>query len=301
MRSGFSFRHFTAQLLGAGLLASLAGTAGAQQIFFDSFESGAKDHQENGVSWTSGTGVSVVKDFGHTGSNSLKFSFVGGGAGEDAWAEQRFNLGRAYNEVVVEWYAYYPTGGDGKGVEFVHRRESPGNNKFIRLWRGPKSDGNDGYSNFTLKAGASTDSSGTSGDEMIFGEYGSTPGETNQTGVGPNGSDGNGASAGSFNNFLTDSYRGRWMKIKVRVKASTARTAADGIIELYRDDVLMSRASVLKMYPGDGAGGFDFGYLMGWANSGFAQASSMYIDDVRISTSDTPVVRPSPPTGASAN
>jgi len=297
MRVGSSFRNLTAQLLAACMLAAIASTAGAQQLFFDSFETGNKNHAENGVQWMSASAVSVVSGFGHTGNYCLKFSFAGGASGSDAWAEQRFSLGKPYNEVVVEWYAYYPSGTDGRGVKFVHRAESPGNNKFIRLWRGDKSDQNDGYSSFTLKSGASTDSYGSAGDEVIFGEYGTTPGATNQTGVGPNGSDGNGASAGSFNGFLTDAQRGRWVKIKVRVKAASARTAADGIIELWRDDVMLSRASVLKMFPGDGAGGYDFGYIMGWANSGFAQATDMYIDDVRISTSDTPVIKPSPPAG----
>jgi hypothetical protein len=182
----------------------------------------------------------------------------------------------------------------------VHQRSSPSNNKFLRLWSGNTSDGNDGYSQFNVKVGASSDVGGVAtGDEQIYAEYGE-----NMLGVGPFGTTGSQPSS-SFADFLTDSYRGRWIDIRVHVKAATSANN-NGVIQIWRDGAQVVNATNLPTYPSGGTGNYyNYGYLLGWANSGFAQATSVYIDDVTISTngfggtgsgttSTTPVV-PEPP------
>src|SRR5262249_53483690 len=146
----------------------------------------------------------------HSGSYALKFAYPAGSPAQGSTAEQRFNLGANYPELYIEWYVYYPNGTEGLGPKYVHQAASPGNDKALRLWAGNQSDGNDGYSNFTVKAGASTDVGGAAtGDEQIFAEYGE-----NNLGVGPNGTDGSQPNY-SYNSWITDSQRGHWLDIRV--------------------------------------------------------------------------------------
>ena len=279
----------------SAMLVLAASSAGAQQIFFDDFESGGISHTENGVKWTSPAGTSVFNGFGKSGSRSLRFTFA---AGDDSMAEQRFSLGKIYPELFIEWSVYYPSGLEGNlGPKFVHAGSREGNNnKFLRLWKGDPSDGVNGYGRFSVKLGASTDVGGlVSGDEQIFGEYG-----TNGGGMGPGGPTGSGVEAGRNRNFLTNEFRGRWLNIKVHAKAATAANN-DGVLEIWRDGALLFSVKNLPLYPTGGVGnGFDYGYILGWANSGFAQTSYAYIDDVRISTSSSSVKTPMPPIGVSA-
>jgi hypothetical protein len=263
-------------------LACTALPAAAQTVFTDSFESGNLSHTQGGIKWASSANVSVYSGFGHTGSHCLKFAYPAGSPAVGSTAEQRFNLGANYPELYLEWYAYYPNGTEGLGPRFVHEAASPGNDKFLRLWSGNQSDGNDGYSQFTVKAGASTDVGGVAaGDEKIFAEYGE-----NMLGVGPFGTTGSQPSS-SFQSFITDSYRGRWIDIKVHVKAASSANN-DGVIQIWRDGVQIVSATNLPTYPSGGAGNYyNFGYLLGWANAGFAQATNVYIDDVTFSTTSS--------------
>jgi hypothetical protein len=266
-------------LFGALALACTALPATAQVIFSDSFESGNLSHTQGSVKWAESSNTSVYSGFGHTGSHSLKYTWPASPAGVGANAEQRFNLGNNYTELYFEWYAYYPNGTEGLGPKYVHQRSSPSNNKFLRLWSGNQSDGNDGYSQFNVKVGASTDVGGVAtGDEQIYAEYGE-----NMLGVGPFGTTGAQPSS-SFANFMTDSYRGRWIDIRVHVKAATSANN-NGVIQIWRDGAQVVNATNLPTYPSGGTGNYyNYGYLLGWANSGFAQATSVYIDDVTIST-----------------
>src|SRR6185312_8319360 len=89
--------------------------AGAQTIFSDSFESGDLSHAQGSFKWASHTATSVISGFAHTGTHSLKFSFPAGTPSQGSWAEQRFNMGANYQELYIEWYAYYPDGTEGLG------------------------------------------------------------------------------------------------------------------------------------------------------------------------------------------
>lgn len=267
----------------------------AQQLFFDDFEGGTMSKAENGVKWGSSAYTSIISGFGKSGSKSLRFQFL---AGDNSWAEQRFNLGKDYTDITIEYYAYYPDGSDGRGVKFVHKSNpSMGdNNKFFRLWKGNTADGGEGYTQFYVKVGASTDlSSGTTGDESIYAEYG-----TNAQGVGQGGSCGC-AEGGGTDNFITDAYRGRWVPFKIRVKTATSANN-NGLMEVWRDGVLAFRASKMAIYPTGGVGNaFNVGYLLGWANSGFSQTTYVYVDDVKISAGATSSTVPSPPAAVSVN
>jgi hypothetical protein len=71
--------------------------------------------------------------------------------------------------------------------------------------------------------------------------------------------------------------------IRIRAKVPTAANN-DGVIQIWVDGVLASNKTNLPGYPPDGIGNyFESGYLLGWANSGFQEGQSMFIDDVSIS------------------
>jgi hypothetical protein len=267
-------------------MAALAISQGARAeiVFQDDFESGNLSKSVGTAKWMSGAGTSVSTAIARSGSHSLRFLFRG--ASSDAWAEQRFYLGQEYKEVHVEWYAFYPMGFEGVGAKYLHRSGGLGpNNKFIRLWKGDKSDGAMGYQRQYVKAGASSYRQGSDSVESIGAEYGSDSAATGRYNL------------PSLSAAITDSERGRWLKFRFVAKAASASGVNDGVIELYRDDVLAFRSTTVPLYASNGTvPAFEYGYLLGAANSGFDVDTSVYIDDVTISSGATgPTKTPSSP------
>jgi hypothetical protein len=109
------------------------------------------------------------------------------------------------------------------------------------------------------------------GDSRLITEYG-----TNRKGVGPRGT--------AFDSrAITDSRRGRWLKVQVHVRLATVANN-DGVMEMWVDGVKTISNQRLPLYPAGGVGNYlRHGYLMGWANSGFAATGVTFIDDVIIS------------------
>ena len=133
-------------------------------LFQDGFESGDQSHRENGVRWSgSGSNVNVVSKIAHSGSHSLEFVFRGKPSGQDAVAQQRFNLGRNLKEIWVEFYIYYPDGTEGLGARYRHRDDTgSNNNKFLRIWGDEYSASNEvGASTWPLAGGDSGSASST--------------------------------------------------------------------------------------------------------------------------------------------
>ena len=241
--------------------------------FSDSFDgcSLSKSFNSLGFGWTStGGGNStevprISTATSHSGNCSLRFSYSGGGAGDDGWSEQRFKLGKRLSEIWVRWYQYFPSGSvTGVGPKYVHRDDTgPDNNKFLRLW-------DEDYREYKLKLGFSTlPKSG--GDSYLITEYG-----TSTNPVGAHGSDSDGYG-------ISSSRRGRWVKFVVHVRLATSANN-DGVIEMWVDGTKTISNTTLPMYPSSGLGNYmRNGYIMGWANSGFSTTSHTYIDDVTIS------------------
>jgi Polysaccharide lyase len=267
----------------------MSAAAIADPIFTDDFESGSLNKTENGVKWGGGTSTAVSTDIAHSGTHSLRFSFAAGGSGTDADAEQRFGLGKEYNEVDIQFYAYYPDGTEGLGARYVHRDESPGNNKFIRIWKGNTADGNQGYTDQYVKAGVSTWPSG-SGDSDLGGEIGTDTKPTGQY------------NASMKSRAIDDTVRGKWTLFRIHMKASSGTNKNDGIIEMWKNGTQIFSSKDLALYASNGTTpAFEYGYLLGWSNSGFAAATRIYIDDVQISTSAQAVASiPRPPTDVRA-
>jgi hypothetical protein len=245
-------------------------------LFSDDFETGNLNHTENGIAWEGGAFTSVSTQNANGGTRSLRFAFSGTGAGGEATSEQRFSIETPLLEMLVEFDLYYPDGSESYGGAAYTIRESSGNNnKFIRLWRGDKTDGNDGYSDHYFKTGAEN-RPGSGGIANIYPSYGVDGG-----GIGPSGSTGTGPTF-TTNGFVTADMLGSWHKIWFYSKCATALEG--GIIRVYKNEVLIGEVEDIDIYPSGGASqnGVDFGYLLGYANSGFSAQTLLFIDNVKI-------------------
>src|SRR5690606_21754621 len=133
-----------------------------------------------------------------------------------------------------------------------------------RLW------GND-Y-NASNKHGASTLPSG-GGDSRLIVEYGRDEGPIGAY------------DAPSKNGFITDNERGRWNHFRWHSKMASSSSSNDGVVEVWWNGTLVARDTSMDIY-GSGRNYIDQGYLLGWANSGFASKTSIFIDDVRFYDTD---------------
>ncbi len=241
-------------------------------LFFDDFESGDLSKTTNDVAWTGGSYTSVQKTQAKNGAYALEFNFVGGPDGADAWAEQRFTLGNYYRELWIQYDLYVPS-------NYYHRNQdnfSANNKSFIHLWT-------DDYSAVNgIGGGFEVWSDGTGVGNLAFHPYnpdiGHLPGDIpNAKGI-----------------ETTD--LGKWMNILIYIKAGSDTEGA--VVRLWKNNTLhyqlLAQAGSNILFNASGNSQFNNGYLLGWANSGFAQTTKMYIDNVTISS--TPITTTAPPT-----
>lgn len=245
-------------------------------VAFDNFESG-DFASAVGMNWLGSPLRSMASESrpGGTGANSMRLLYEGGTG--DKTSEQRFDFGAYYPELYFRWWLKVPD-------NFIHQQQplaSGDNNKLMFLWM-------DGYS------GAGTGAS-------VGWEYWSD---------GANGSllavhhtVGNGSGAGPHLGYTpwisVPADRGRWMKMIMHVRMSSTRTTSDGLIRMWRQwsgdptpTLMHNETNVLLPSPVGGATetSFAHGYLMGWANTGFAADTNFLIDDVSVSVDPFPEV-----------
>ncbi len=89
------------------------------------------------------------------------------------------------------------------------------------------------------------------------------------------------------------------MDLIAQVKVPTSSTSNDGVMKLWKNGQLVANITDLQSFGGTGKNYIDQAYFLGWANSGFTQATVMNIDDVTIADSAiTAGLIPNPPTNA---
>lgn len=244
-------------------------SASAGVFFQDDFESGDLSHEENGARWGSDRQARVLTENPKTGNYSLRFFYPGTTPEKDSFAELRFHLApNRYSELWIRYDLYVP-------ANFYHR-DAPGsdNNKFLALWSGAHPRG------FTGPALVPNYWPRPSGESHLILFAG-----------GPQNPDGSGQ---MFRKNYWDeggqifevADRGKWLTIIVHAKYATPAND-DGIFRLWkiRDGVtipVLDKTDGAWYVPGQP--GFDGGYLMGWANAGFAQDTSFFLDNIKFST-----------------
>lgn len=241
---------------------------GVEQVFADDFESGDLSHTENGAAWTNSSWTQVA--LSPNGTWALEFTYPADpeplpSGYEGSWSEQRFRLGGNYPELWLAYDLYVP-------ANYFHRNRA--NNKaFAYLFSGGY--GNDELTGPLLATNFWPD--GNSGNSLLSHWYRSPVLPAGRH-VWPD----DGAWTDSRGISLSD--RGTWLRVVVHAKyASTANN--DGVFELWVNGVEKIRITNGDWYVPNQIG-FDQGYLLGWANSGFAQETKFYIDNIVFSTSE---------------
>ena len=269
------FSNDVAKLINVGR-GNVGSTPSGPALFTDNFESGIIGNQPNAsssaFSWDGGAYNTVSEDQSFSGSKSLKLSFIGNvDLTEDAWGEQRFALDRKYTELWIRYRLYVP-------VNYVHR--SPSLSFHFQLPVGTTNPGGSRlYPAWRPNAGT------------VWNIYDVTDfsrdwvPEQNQI-------DG-----------ITAADRGTWIDWVIHVKCSTIEIpqgstpwenngtpiTGNGVCEIWKNDQkVMNVQNATNFYnggasdPGGVGDGWNYGYLLGWANSGFDEDTFMHIDEFSI-------------------
>jgi hypothetical protein len=257
---------------------------GVTVLFADDFSSGNLSHSENDIEWTpANTDVATVS-VARTGTKCVRFRFGATATGEDANAELRFGGLPNLPEVYLQYYLYYPSGAESPSVGPKFVTQGPENDKFFRIWGVTEED----YGTLPgLKFGASTFGTVTDDNVLAVEYYYSPPGDPDAMWAMGRGNAETGDDTDQLP-FLNDSRRGRWIQIRIRVKAATAANN-DGVVQIWVDGVLLTSYTALKAWPGVGRPNtFTHGYILGYENNGADTDQIVYLADVAFSTGGFP-------------
>jgi hypothetical protein len=239
-------------------------------LFADGFEAGYAAKQNNaGWTNTAPVNVTVSTDVAHSGTHSLRFSFPGKVDCNDASAQQAFTLGRTMTEVWLEYYAYFPKGGESGSAPYYHRsqagcKDASTNNKFFTVY-GPKYAGET-----TMSLQTWTTVAGAAGDSRVNTAY-SKAGRSGIWFYGAN-----------DDPFVGAADRGQWMQIRVHLRLASFGQS-NGVIEVWKNGTKILSNTTLDWYDSTNTANYmTQGYLMGWSNSGFTQMTNIYLDDFKI-------------------
>lgn len=272
----------------SGISATMTGSSVGSGLLYDNrFATGDKSHTENGVQLLGGSvNSTVVVDSGSPSGYALQLRVPPWNSStEEAWVEQRFHLGPdadagAYDDLTFLYVMRVPdnyTHPNGPLYASSPPAGNSDNNKWIRVWNGDTSDGNNGYSNYHLKGGFSTVplSSWGNGSRQIT-EWGSdTPGE----GVGQN-------STPSLNGWIEPSDLGTEVQFLMRIKADTqgtpgssmSTTGGNGALQSWKKPQGAANwtqiANLDTLSWRSASGGYAFwryGYILGYLNQAWSE------------------------------
>jgi len=77
-------------------------------------------------------------------------------------------------------------------------------------------------------------------------------------------------------NFINAADRGTWMKVKTYHKSATAANN-DGVVKLYKNDVLLYSRTTVDNYDATGDHAFSNGYLLGSKSGAMSPGDRMYM------------------------
>lgn len=91
-----------------------------------------------------------------------------------------------------------------------------------------------------------------------------------------------------------DVDKGKWHEWIIHMKLASEAGASDGVVEMWKNGLKEMEYLHLNNYT-PGSNYFSEGYIQGYANSGFAEDTNIYIDDFVVSTSPIVHQSASPP------
>jgi hypothetical protein len=251
----------------AGALLDRGTLLVVQPLFQDGFETGDHSHSENGFTWGNRVRSNVKTEADgfpvYSGTYSMKLRYPANSEGKDPWAEQRFNMGGVLNEVWIEYVIRFPSDYTHAGGEWGN------NNKFFVLWDpGNYPGGSEGQISYFLE----TRANGSGGSHLLF---------CHQDQDYRGGCGGALARNTAAQNFLTGGDLGTWITLRMHAKVASAEGVNDGLFEMWKNGVKIFDFSGLEWFDPD-INGFQKGYIMGWANSGFPVSTHIMLDEWRI-------------------
>lgn len=265
--AAFSGERTTGEAFGApsAVVQTTTGSPASSEPFFaDNFDSGTKTNA-NGFSWGAIEAVSVSSARSVSGDYSLAFTFGPDAPGEDSYSEQRFNMGRYLSEYWVEYMLFVPS-------NFVHRGDSPNNNKFFMTWRDTYSDVSGGTWRIGYEYQGTSSTLRPMSSRWDFNSWESSGLNHPQQGA-------------PFIGGAGPIQLGQWSQVRMQFKAASNRSASDGIMRMWINGTLFAELTTGRFHnaydtPPDAS--LRNGYFLGWSNSGFAAQTIFYIDDVKF-------------------
>jgi hypothetical protein len=256
-------------------ISNLIVTAASGRVFFATkFDSGNKSQNVNGWRF-SGIGQPVVSSI-PAGLSDTTHGMLFAFGPSSSNREQRM----IYGENVTGLYFGFRLFID----EFYFHRNGPStdNNKFWRSWSGRQDDGNQGYADYQVKGGFSTDTHTSggiiTGNSRMRCEFGQSNSSCAPGGVGQNGT--------PHTASLFSAGANRWYHVMGRLQLSSVVGASDGILQLWIDGVNRASHTNLAWYSrcvgSEFKHYFSNGYLLGAANSGWDVATNTIITRLRI-------------------
>jgi hypothetical protein len=238
-------------------------------FFQDNFDAGTR-LSANGFTWGASTAVTVSTERAYSGTHALRSNYSAAAVGRDGNSEQRFNLGRYVSELSIDYMLYVP-------ANFNHRVEAPDNNKFIMLWRDQY-----GSQNGTWQIGWEYT---RNGDTLSNGRFMSSRWDFDW--VTDGGAWPSPYPVRSMPMMGTSGpiRAGQWNRVQIHVKAASSRTAEDGQSHLWVNGTLIHSYTKGRFHNFNAAvteAQLRNGYFMGWANSGFTEQTTFFIDDVKF-------------------
>ena len=240
-------------------------------FFADGFEpGGATSISTNGASWGDKAYVSLSNSRAKSGTTSLEFRYLATDSG-DAWAEQKFSLGEKFKEIWIKYDLYVPD-------NYYHRNQvgSSNNKGNFMLWSGSYSSSpqilaiewwpNNGASEISNEWRTGTNTS----------YHYKNPNDVRPDFLG----------SGNAHIKAIDPAKdnGRWVEFIIHVKVSDIDSNT-GITDMWKDgELIWSIRSATNYASTEEMNHFEFGYLLGYSNSGFTEETRFYIDDVVFST-----------------
>jgi hypothetical protein len=259
-------------LMNVSVADSALDNAFTMPYFYDDFETGALGASMNGFSWGGfngkpGASGGVNNATAYAGSYSHFMTYNAAAEGEDSWAERRL----AMPELQELWFGYrlfIPS-------NYAHRPPPSDNNKWWKVV-GP-TDGGDYRVSALLESykGDGVDGSLTKARPMwgtnaaLGGLASSSWGMANPQGL------------------VSDVELGTWVRWQFHLKVADTAASANGIFQMWKNGTLFINESNLDNGPVTGADvGYNQGYLFGWSNSGYAEATTFRFDEFELYNSD---------------
>lgn len=267
-------------------IAAVSLNAHAELLFEDNF-SGSITHSNQNFRWLGSAKVVIGQHEDRFGTRRPMMEFTyraldsSGSSDDKHWAEQRFELERGYPVIAFSFWLRVPD-------NYTHSGSGNNNNKLFMFWM-------DGYSSAGDGSTVGMEYRPSGGGSYFYGKV----------------SGGNGSLLGSDQGraeFISTGDRGRWMQLVGRITVESRSGANDGKLEVWRRwhgegdfEKTHNLTNQSIRVPSGGPNGIANGYLLGYANSGFQQQTTFWVDDFKIGTTVEDVgmgdamVRPSPP------